>query len=195
LERIPSARHLANRVLKLIAVVVPLGLDTFAASAALGLTAPPGRERARIGLLFGTFEAGMTLLGYAAGRPLGAAVGTAGDYVAAGLLALLGLWILLGSEDESRIERLAGLSGLAALALGVSVSLDELAIGLSLGVLRVAVIPVAALVGLQALVVSQVGLKLGSRLGEAAREQSERLAGAALIVLALVLAAVRLSGG
>lgn len=182
-------------MLKLIAVVVPLGLDTFAASAALGLTAPPGRERARIGLLFGTFEAGMTLLGYAAGRPLGAAVGTAGDYVAAGLLALLGLWILLGSEDESRIERLAGLSGLAALALGVSVSLDELAIGLSLGVLRVAVIPVAALVGLQALVVSQVGLKLGSRLGEAAREQSERLAGAALIVLALVLAAVRLSGG
>jgi putative Mn2+ efflux pump MntP len=181
-------------MLKLIALVIPLGLDTFAAAAALGLSAPAGRERARIGLLFGSFEAGMTLLGYAAGRPLGGALGAAGDYVAAGLLALLGLWILLGDEDESRLARLAGQRGLAAIGLGLSVSLDELAIGLSLGVLRVAVVPVAVLVGLQAVAASQVGLWLGARLGSRAREGSERLAGAALVVLALVLVAVRVSG-
>jgi putative Mn2+ efflux pump MntP len=182
-------------LLKLVALVVPLGLDTFAAAAALGLTAPSGRERARIGLLFGSFEAGMTLLGYAAGRPLGAAAGAAGDYVAAGVLALLGLWILLTDEDESRIAQLAYMRGLAAVGLGVSVSLDELAIGLSLGVLRVAVLPVAVLVGVQALAVSQVAMWLGARLGSRAREGSERLAGAALVVLAVVVAAPRLLGG
>lgn len=182
-------------MLKLIALVVPLGLDTFAAAAALGLAVPGGRERVRVGLLFGGFEAGMTLVGYAAGRPLGAAVGSAGDLVAAGLLALLGLWILLGPEDDSRITRLVALRAPAAIALGLSVSLDELAIGLSLGVLRVAVIPVAVLVGLQALLVSQAGLRLGARLGEAGRERSERLAGLALVALAVLLAALKLLDG
>jgi manganese efflux pump family protein len=182
-------------VLKLIALVVPLGLDTFAAAAALGLAVSSGRERLRIGLLFGAFEAAMTLLGYAAGRPLGAAVGAAGDYVAAGVLAVVGLWILLGPEDESRIARLASVRGAAAVGLGLSVSLDELAMGLSLGFLRVAVAPVAVLVGLQAVLVSQVGLRLGARVGERAREGTERLAGAALVVLAVVLAVLRLVGG
>jgi len=181
-------------VLKLIALVVPLGLDTFAAAAALGLAVPSGRERVRIGLLFGAFEAGMTLLGYAAGRPLGAAVGAAGDYVAAAVLVVIGLWILLGPEDESRIGRLASVRGVAAVGLGLSVSLDELAMGLSLGVLRVAVVPVAVLVGLQAVLVSQVGLRLGAQVGERARESSERLAGAALVVLAAVLVVLRLAG-
>jgi putative Mn2+ efflux pump MntP len=181
-------------MLKLIALVVPLGLDTFAASAALGLVVRGGRERVRIGALFGGFEAGMTLLGYVAGRPLGSAFGAAGDYVAAGVLAALGAWILLGPEDESRIERLAGLRGVAAVALGLRVSLDELAIGLSLGVLRLSVVPVAVLVGVQALAVSQVGLWMGARVGSRAHEGSERLAGLALVMLALGLTAARLAG-
>jgi putative Mn2+ efflux pump MntP len=111
------------------------------------------------------------------------------------VLALLGLWILLTDEDESRIAQLAYMRGLAAVGLGVSVSLDELAIGLSLGVLRVAILPVAVLVGVQALAVSQVAMWLGARLGSRAREGSERLAGAALVVLAVVVAAPRLLGG
>jgi len=179
-------------VLKLIALIVPLGLDTFAASAALGVAGAAGRERLRIGLLFGGFEAAMCLLGYAVGSPLGRAIGAVGDDVAAGLVVALGVWILLVDEDEDRVAGLLRARGLAAIGLGLSVSLDELAIGLSLGVLRLPVVPVAVAVGVQALAVSQIGLALGGRLSERAREGSERVAGVALIVLGVALALAQL---
>jgi putative Mn2+ efflux pump MntP len=181
-------------MLKLLALIVPLGLDTFAASTALGAAGVAGRERLRVGLLFGAFEAGMTLLGYAVGNPLGHAAGSIGDYVAAGVLAVLGLWIVLGGEGEDRVESLTSVRGFAAVALGISVSLDELAIGLSLGVLRLSVVPVAIAVGLQALVVALVGTAVGAGLSARVREGSERLAGVALIVLAVVLVLARLLG-
>jgi putative Mn2+ efflux pump MntP len=47
-------------------------------------------------------------------------------------------------------------------------------------------------VAVQAFVATQVGLRLGERLGEEVRERAEWVAGAALIVVALVLLALRL---
>jgi len=48
------------------------------------------------------------------------------------------------------------------------------------------------LIALQAFIVTQLGLRLGHRLSERVREGAERLAGLALIVLALVLLAEKL---
>jgi putative Mn2+ efflux pump MntP len=175
-------------MLKLIALIVPLGLDTFAASAALGAAGAAGRERLRIGLLFGSFEAAMSLIGYAVGTPVGRAVGSVGNYVAAGLVAALGVWMLFAGDDDDETAGLLRVRGLAAIGLGLSISLDELAIGLSLGVLGLPAVPVAVAVGVQALAFSQVGLALGGRLSERARQGSERAAGVALILLGGALA-------
>lgn len=46
-------------VAKLIALVFPLGLDTFAVAAAVGMAGLPTRKRLRISLPFTTFEGGM----------------------------------------------------------------------------------------------------------------------------------------
>jgi putative Mn2+ efflux pump MntP len=48
------------------------------------------------------------------------------------------------------------------LLLGLSISLDELAIGFSLGLLRLPAAPVIALIALQALIVTQLGLRLAA---------------------------------
>jgi putative Mn2+ efflux pump MntP len=175
-------------VLRLIALIVPLGLDSFAVAAVLGMAGVDRRERVRIGALFGAFEAGMPLVGFAIGAPVGHAVGTAADYAAAAILIGLGAFMLRGDDDAeaARARRLARTRGLAALLLGLSISLDELAIGLALGLLRLPVLPVALLVGAQAVIVSQLGLSLGARLGERLRERAERLAGIAMIALGAV---------
>jgi manganese efflux pump family protein len=78
------------------------------------------------------------------------------------------------------------------IALGVSISLDELAIGFTLGLLHISAALVIALIAVQTLIVTQLGLRLGSRLGERIREGAERLAGAALSTLGLVLLAEKL---
>jgi putative Mn2+ efflux pump MntP len=180
---------------KLVALVVPLGLDTFAVSAALGALGVSGRTRLRIALLFTAFEAGMPLIGLALGVPLGRALGGAADYVAIGMLLAFGLYTVLGrdEQEDERLTRMLQLGGTSAILLGISISLDELAIGFTLGLLALPVGLVIALIALQAFIVTQVGLRVGHRLKESFREGAERLAGIVLAVLALVLLAEKLS--
>jgi putative Mn2+ efflux pump MntP len=178
---------------KLIALILPLGLDTFAVSAALGALGASRQHRLRISLLFAAFEAGMPLIGLALGAPLGRAIGDTADYIAIGVLFGFGLYTLFGpEEDDERLGRLLQLRGASALLLGTSISLDELAIGFTLGLLRLPAALVIVLIGVQAFVVTQLGLRLGHRLSERVREGTERLAGVVLIVLALALLAEQL---
>jgi putative Mn2+ efflux pump MntP len=92
------------------------------------------------------------------------------------------------------VQGLLRTGGLAVVGLGLSISLDELAIGFTLGLLNVPVVPAIALIAAQAFVVSQVGFALGGRIGVATREGAERLAGAVLILIAAVLLVGRILG-
>ena len=179
---------------KLIALVVPLGLDTFAVAAALGMVGVSPARRLRITLLFTAFEAGMPLIGLALGAPLGAAIGSGADYVAIGVLLAFGLYTLRASDEDEqkRLSQLTQLRGAGALLLGVSISLDELAIGFTLGLLRLPAGLVIALIALQTVIVTQLGLRLGNRLSETVRDGAERLAGAALTGLGIALLAQKL---
>jgi putative Mn2+ efflux pump MntP len=174
---------------KLIALVVPLGLDTFAVAAALGTLGTTPATRWRVSFLFTGFEAAMPLIGLALGAPLGHAIGESADYIAVGVLLAFGLYTLLGADDrdQRRVAELAQARGPGALLLGLSISLDELAIGFTLGLLRLPAALVIALIALQAFIVTQLGLRLGKRLSEHFREAAERLAGIALTTLAIVL--------
>jgi putative Mn2+ efflux pump MntP len=176
-------------VAKLIALVLPLGMDTFAVAATLGLIGVGSAQRVQLSILFSSFEAAMPLVGLALGAPLGHAIGGAAEYVAIGVLLAFGLYTWLGSEDreEERLLQLVEARGAGALLLGLSVSLDELAIGFTLGLLRLPVALVIALIAAQAFVVTQLGLRFGGRLSARLREGTERLAGVALAGLAVAL--------
>ena len=175
---------------KLVALILPLGLDTLGVALALGVAGLPPQRTLRLSLVFAAFEAGMPLVGIAIGAPLGDAIGRDADYAAAALLALLGLRMLAGGEDEGgRVAELSRGGLLGMLALGVGISLDELAIGFSAGLLRLPVLALVLGVGLQAFIVSQLGVRLGRRAGPRLREASERAAGLALLLLAAALIA------
>jgi putative Mn2+ efflux pump MntP len=180
--------------LKLIGLVVPLGLDTFAVAAALGMAGLNPRDRTRVSLIFTAFEAGMPLVGFLAGNLAGQAVGNAADYLAIAILIGLGLFMLRpqADDEERRLGLLARTRGLAALGLGVSISIDELAIGFTIGLLKFPVLVILVLIGIQTFVLTQVGIRLGQRIGERIREGAERLAGVALALLGGILLAGKL---
>ncbi len=81
--------------------------------------------------------------------------------------------------------------GPALILVGLSVSLDELAIGFTLGLLRVPVLPILIAIGAQAFAASQLGFGLGA-LSRRFREGAERLTGIALIALGVILLVERL---
>ena len=179
---------------KLIALVLPLGIDTFAVAAAVGMLGTTTEARRRISILFPSFEAAMPLIGLALGLPLSHAVGDAAEYVAIAVLLAFGLYTLLSSEarEERTVARLADARGPSMLLLGLSISLDELAIGFTLGLLRLPVVLVVVLIAVQAIILTQLGLRIGGRMSELLRETAERLAGLVLSSLALVLLAEKL---
>jgi manganese efflux pump family protein len=182
-------------MLRLLAFVLPLGVDSFAVAAALGAARLTGaRERLRVSLIFVAFEAGMPLVGLAAGAGLARAVGSVADYLAGAAVIGLGIYLLVAGDEgeEQNAGRLASTHGVAILALGISISLDELAIGFSLGLARLPVVPVIIAIAVQALLASQLGLALGHRISEWFRERAEQLAAVALILLGAYLITERL---
>jgi manganese efflux pump family protein len=177
--------EIVGSVIRLLAFVLPLGVDSFAVAAALGAARPADiAMRLRVSLIFVIFEAGMPLLGLAAGGGLARVIGTTADYLAGAAVIGVGVWMLAsGGDDEDVAVRMSGTHGLAVIVLGISISMDELAIGFSLGLVRLPVVPVIVAIAVQALVASQLGLALGAVVGERFRERAEQAAALALIVL------------
>jgi putative Mn2+ efflux pump MntP len=181
---------------KLAAFVLPLGVDTFAVAAAVGAAGLEPAARRRITALFVAFEAGMPLVGLALGAPLAHAIGDVAEYVAGAVLVAVGAWTLFGQDEEgeeAKARSFTDAHGLALLALGLSISLDELAIGFTLGLSRLPVPVVIVAIAVQAAVAAQVGLRLGARLSERSRETAEKAAGIALAALGAYLVIAQLT--
>ena len=178
-------------------LLLPLGLDTFVLAAALGMAGLEKRDRLRVTLVFTAFEAGMPIAGMVAGRAAGAFLGAWAGYGGIAFLLVAGLLLLRPGQDESdeagRLRLLAHARGLAILDLGLSISVDELTVGFSAGLLGLSILLTVLWVAVQALVATQVGLRLGARLADEVRERMEWLAGVALIVVALILLGLRLA--
>jgi manganese efflux pump family protein len=179
-------------------LLAPLGLDTFALAAALGLAGLAGRDRLRVALVFTSFEAAMPILGVLAGRAIGNVLGEWAGYGAIVLLVVAGVAMIRPGRDESgeskRLQLLASARGAAILYLGLSISVDELTIGFSAGLLGLSLLVTVIWLAVQAFIATQVGLRIGARLGEEIRERAEWVAGAALIAVAAVLLLLRVLG-
>jgi putative Mn2+ efflux pump MntP len=181
-------------VWKLVAFVLPLAVDSFAVAALPGTGGVTATQRRRVTAVFVAFEAGMPLIGLALGAPLARVIGGAADYVVGAALIGLGAWMLLSGDEEGEVQaagRLASASGWALVGLGASISLDELAIGFTLGLVHLPTVPVVIAIAVQTYVVAQLGLRLGARVGDELRENAERLVAVALVGLGIYVLVAR----
>ena len=183
-------------MLRLLAFVLPLGLDSFAVAAAIGAAAEADQAagfwlRLRVSLVFVLFEGGMPLIGLGLGSALARGIGQVATYLAAAAVIGIGGWTLFGrgGDDEDRAARVLSSHGLALLGLGISISLDELAIGITIGLVHLPVTAVTVAIAVQAFVAAQLGLAIGARVAERWRDLAEKGAGIVLILLGIYLAA------
>jgi manganese efflux pump family protein len=177
-------------LLTLIGTALALAMDAFAVSAAVaaslsGLTA---RQVFRLSWHFGLFQFLMPVIGWAAGSSLAGYLASVDHWVAFGLLALLGVHMIWSSfrDSEKGARRPADPTrGVSLLALALATSIDALAVGVSLGFLRIDIWLPSATIGVVTAAMSVVGTALGRRLGHLLGEWAERVAGLVLIGIGL----------
>lgn len=180
--------HDPGTALKLAVLVLSLGLDTVTVAVALGISGIGRRQRVRVGVSFACFEGGMPLLGFLAGRAVSGAIGGIASMLGIALLFGVGVWMVYEAVTGEDEPKLAVESWRGLILTSVSVSLDELAVGFSMGALGLPIALTVILIAAQAFVLTLVGTAIGNRVGEELAERAEVVAGIVLCGLAVVLA-------
>ncbi len=177
-----------------------VGIDVFAGGLAYGVAGLPRQRWIATAGVFAVVGLTLFTAGLLLGEALSEAVSTAVSYVAGlGLLAIgvQAIWDVVTGEEVDEIEALDDPPALQrpVVLTAVLVSLDKLAIGFSLAVtdlsIGVALVYVAVVSFPATLIGLALGRKLGSRLGAAAHG----LAGGAFVLLGVVIIYQELNGG
>ncbi|MDT8903735.1 manganese efflux pump MntP family protein [Anaeroselena agilis] len=186
-------------MLELFVLSTALGTDLFSVAIPIGMNRVRLRVIFRSAAVFALFHIGMILTGYHVGHWLGGMVEHVGTYhidwpaaavqdwaSAIGALVLTALGVHMIRENAAGNDRQAAghpLQGLALVGLAVSVSLDALAAGFSLGMMDVDLIKLSVVLGAVIFCVGIVGLGLGRRLGRYIGGRAELVGGLVLMLL------------
>ena len=92
-------------MLRFLAFVLPLGLDSFAVAAAIRAMQVAGLwQRLCISLVFVIFEGGMPVVGLALGAAFARAIGPVAGYLAGAAVIAIGAWMLLAADAASPVS-------------------------------------------------------------------------------------------
>lgn len=168
--------------LKMIALILSLGMDTLMVSISIGFVQTKGRVK--IAFAFACAEALMPLVGIFIGKGAGQLVGSWASFVGGIALLAVAAWLIF-LEDEEEQKRGRVLVGWTLILTALSISVDELAVGFSIGLVGVPITATIILVALQAIAFTFVGLTFGSMLKPHLGEWAEKLAGTVLALLGI----------
>ncbi len=173
-------------VLKMLVLVLSLGIDTLLMSISFGMAQRSKDTRLRVGLIFALAEGVMPLIGLGIGKSLGNLVGNWASLLGGIALIVVAVWLIFFEDEDNEEEKLErNLIGWTLVVTAWSISLDELAVGFSIGLIGVPVALTIVLIAAQAFLFTAVGLTLGGKLKPFLGEWSKTLAGIVLGLLGM----------
>jgi len=169
-------------------IAVGLSMDAFAVALCAGGSGRVQgvRPALRLSFHFGLFQFLMPVLGWFAGTRLAHWVSAWDHWLAFGLLAFVGGRMIRESFQHGESSPCADPTrGMRMVSLSVATSLDALAVGLSLAMLRVDIWEPSVVIGLVTAGLSLLGIRLGSRLHGRLGKRMEMAGGVILILIGL----------
>lgn len=168
----------------LFIIAVGLSMDAFAVSICKGLSLQnmSWKHAVITGLYFGSFQAGMPLIGYLVGWQFKYAIAFIDHWIALLLLCIIGINMIreaLNHEEECAND---SLNPKTMIILAIATSIDALAIGVTFAFLQVQIIPAVAFVGIITFTLSILGVKTGNVFGSKYKSKAE-LAGGIILIL------------
>ncbi len=143
---------------------IVIGSNNFAVALALGALGQIGK-RWRIMIVFGTFEFFIPLAGIWLGVTTARIIGLHSNIIGAVMLCILGIISVIGSmrngdDDKNLTNRVTSWGGL--IILSATLSLDNLLVGISIGLSDTEPLLLAATIAFFALIFTWLGIELGS---------------------------------
>ncbi len=176
---------------ELFFIALGLSMDAFAISVCKGLSTGTGAGKVKLrhsvicGLYFGGFQVLMPLIGYFLGRKFESLISNIAPIVAFVLLALIGVNMIRESRGEAEKVN-SSFAFKAMLPLAIATSIDALVVGISFAMVDGTNIWYAiTLIGITTLIISAIGVKIGSAVGDKFGSKAELAGGIILIVLGL----------
>ena len=174
--------------LEVILIAISLAMDAFAVAIGVGTSgrAPGWRPAVRLAFHFGLFQFLMPVLGWYVGVRIEKALEEYDHWVAFALLASVGAHMLYEAflEDNEASPK-DPTRGMSLVALSVATSIDALAVGLSLGMLKVQIWYPSVVIGIVTAGLSWLGVQLGGRLRGRTGKRMECVGGIVLILIGL----------
>ncbi|MGN0607573.1 MAG: manganese efflux pump MntP family protein [Oscillospiraceae bacterium] len=177
---------------ELFLIGVGLSMDAFAVSVCKGLNM---RDKINykhafiIALFFGGFQALMPAIGYFLGRNFEKYITAFDHWIAFGLLAFIGIKMIIDAVKEWNCEDKAEDSDRLDIKelfmLAVATSIDALAVGITFAFLQVSIGAAVSIIGVTTFVLSIVGVVIGNKFGSKYKSKAELAGGIILVLIGL----------
>ena len=183
---------------EILLIALSMAMDAFAVCISAGTTrqADGPRPTFRLAFHFGLFQFLMPVMGWFAGMTIERYIAAFDHWISFLLLAFVGVRMIhSGFNTDGEKKKNDPSRGWTLVLLSFAVSIDALAVGLSLGVIGVNIWYPGLVIGVVTGLVSWLGLRLGSRLGEKFGKRMEIIGGIVLVVIGVRIVLAHLLGG
>ena len=173
-------------LIAIIIMAVGLAMDAFAVSIVSGSAYKQLKVKhaLRMAVFFGGFQAFMPLIGSLAGLSVKEYIANYDHWVAFGLLSAVGGKMIYESfKIKSAGEKFNPSNIFVLLVLSVATSIDALAIGITISLLRVSIVMAVVIIGVVTFVLSYVGVFVGKKFGHFFENKIKAAGGLVLIAL------------
>jgi putative Mn2+ efflux pump MntP len=171
----------------ILLIALGLAMDSFSVAIANGFATKTFKitEALKISAFFGFFQAIMPIIGWYAGVHILDLISDYDHWVAFFLLTFIGSRMIYESIRKESNRLVSSLSIKVLLILSIATSIDALAVGLSLSLLKVSIIIPAIVTGVVTFSLSFFGVYLGGRFGRLLKNRVESLGGLILVAIGL----------
>ena len=172
-------------ILQLIVLAVGLSMDAFAVSICKGLMIKNinYNKSIKIALYFGLFQGLMPLIGYLLGNIFKDVIINLDHWLAFGLLTFIGINLI--KENNTNLNINDKIDFKSMILLSIATSIDALAIGITLSVLKINIIISVLIITIITFINCFIGTIIGNKIGNKINKLAKILGGLILIVIGL----------
>jgi len=171
---------------EVLLIAFSMAMDAFSVCIGAGTQARTNGPRPtfRLAFHFGLFQFLLPVIGWLAGATIERYISSFDHWIAFGLLAFVGIrMIRSGFDPNGEPHKNDPSRGWTMVLLSLAVSIDALAVGLSLGLVGIFVWYPAIVIGVVTGLMSWLGLRIGNRLGVKFGKRMEIIGGIVLVLI------------